>query len=249
MSLRDPRLAYDVLPVLLWTAGPDGACDYLNDRWTEFTGRAVSEMLGWGWTESLHPDDRDGFRARFTATLAARGPFRLEFRMLHQDGEYRWLLSQGEPIHGPSGEFLGYSGCSTDVTDRRTLEQRLAQHDRAGEIAQLAGGIAHDFNNLLTVIIGRTEVLRRRQDADARTCRDAGLILDAAETATKLTRQLLAFSRKQVLERRLLDVNAVVADMTQMLRQLIGEHIDVVVTHATHHAWAHADRAQVEQRS
>src|SRR5919106_4203856 len=72
MTLRDPRLGLDVLPVLLWTTGPDGACDYLNDRWTEFTGRPVSEMLGWRWSEYLHPDDREAFQAEYAAALASR---------------------------------------------------------------------------------------------------------------------------------------------------------------------------------
>ena len=146
MTLSDPRLGHDVLPVLLWTSGPDGKCDYLNARWTEFTGRPVSEMLGWRWIEYLHPDDRDGFQAEYASALAGRASLRHEFRMLHQDGEYRWLLGLGEPIRGSGGEFLGYSGCTIEVTDRRALEERLAQLDRAGEIAQLAGGIAHDFN-------------------------------------------------------------------------------------------------------
>jgi signal transduction histidine kinase/CheY-like chemotaxis protein len=129
--------------------------------------------------------------------------------------------------------------------EQRTHELLHAQKMQA--VGLLAGGIAHDFNNLLTVIIGRTEVLRRREPADSRTHRDAGLILEAAESATNLTRQLLAFSRKQILERRLLDLNGVVADMTQMLRQLIGEHINVVVYRSADRAYVNADRAQLQQ--
>jgi signal transduction histidine kinase/CheY-like chemotaxis protein len=130
------------------------------------------------------------------------------------------------------------------------IEQRtheFLQVQKMQAVGLLAGGIAHDFNNLLTVIIGRTQILQEREDIDARTRRDAGLVLGAAERAAGLTRQLLAFSRKQLLERRPLDLNRVVADMTQMLRQLIGEHIDVVVIPSTEDAWVHADRAQIEQ--
>jgi PAS domain S-box-containing protein len=131
MTLTDPRLAHGILPVLIWTAGPDGACDYLNDRWGEFTGQPLADMLGWKWVDSVHPDDRERLLAEYTTQVAARGPVRLEFRMLHQNGEYRWLLALGEPCPGPAGEFLGYSGCSTDPGARRSV---------AGRELALAGG-------------------------------------------------------------------------------------------------------------
>jgi two-component system cell cycle sensor histidine kinase/response regulator CckA len=130
------------------------------------------------------------------------------------------------------------------------VEQRTEQFMQAQKmqaVGLLAGGIAHDFNNLLTVIIGRTEVLCGRLAADTPVRRDAALILTAAERAATLTKQLLAFSRKQILERRVVDVNAVVSDMSQMLRQLIGENITVVVTLAPDACCVHADRAQLEQ--
>lgn len=247
MSLRDPRLAHDVLPVLLWTAGPDGACDYLNDRWTEFTGRAVSEMLGWGWTDSLHPDDRDGFHARFTATLAARAPFRLEFRMLHQDGEYRWLLSQGEPILGPAGEFLGYSGCSTDVTDRRTLEQRLVQLDRAGEIAQLAGGIAHDLNNLLTSILGHAGLLLDEGSLPPEARDDLAQIRQAADRAAILSRHLIAFGRRPAPAPQSLNLNQLVSSALSAIRQVVGTSIEVSHELADGLESALADPTRIEQ--
>jgi PAS domain S-box-containing protein len=247
MSLRDPRLAHDVLPVLLWTAGPDGACDYLNDRWTEFTGRAVSEMLDWGWTESLHPEDREGFYARFTASVAARAPFRLEFRMLHQDGEYRWLLSQGEPIHGPAGEFLGYSGCSTDVTDRRTLEQRLVQLDRAGQIAQLAGGIAHDFNNLLTSILGHVGLLLDEASLPPEAREDLARIRQAADRAAILSRHLLAFSRRLAPAPQSLDLNQLVSNALSAIRQVVGTAIEVSHELADGLEPALADPARIEE--
>ena len=247
MSQRDPRLAHDVLPVLLWTAGPDGACDYLNERWTEFTGRTVAEMLGWKWTESLHPDDREGFHAEYAAALAAKTPFRLEFRMLHQDGEYRWLLSQGEPIFGPEGEFLGYSGCSTDVTDRRTLEQRLVQLDRAGEIAQLAGGIAHDFNNLLTGILGHAGLLLDEGSLSPEAREDLAQIQQAADRAAILSRHLLAFSRRPPPAPQSLDLNQLVSSALSAIRQVVGPAIEVSHELAAGLEPALADSSRIEQ--
>jgi two-component system cell cycle sensor histidine kinase/response regulator CckA len=227
MTLRDPRLGLDVLPVLLWTAGSDGACDYLNDRWAEFTGRPVSEMLGWRWTEYLHPDDREAFRAEYAAAVASRSPLRNEFRMLHQDGEYRWLFGLGEPVTGPGGEFLGYGGCTIDVTDRRALEQRLAQLDRAGEIAQLAGGIAHDFNNLLTGILGHVGLLLDEASLSPEAREDLAQIRQAADRAASLSRHLLAFSRRPSPTPRSLDLNQLVSNTLSAIRQTVGTAIEV----------------------
>jgi two-component system cell cycle sensor histidine kinase/response regulator CckA len=247
MTQRDPRLAPDVLPVLLWTAGPDGACDYLNQRWTEFTGRTAGEMLGWRWTESLHPDDREGFHAEFASAVAARAPFRFEFRMLHQDGEYRWLLSLGEPILGPGGELLGYSGCATDVTDRRTLEQRLVQLDRAGEIAQLAGGIAHDFNNLLTGILGHVGLLLDEGSLPAEARDDLAQIRQAADRAAILSRHLLAFSRRPPPAPQSLDLNQLVSNTLSAVRQVVGTAIEVGHELAEGLEPALADPSRLEQ--
>jgi two-component system, cell cycle sensor histidine kinase and response regulator CckA len=227
MTLTDPRLAHDVLPVLLWTSGPDGACDYVNGRWMEFTGRPVSDMLAWKWTDFLHPDDRDSFQAEYAAAVAARAPLRLEFRMLHQDGEYRWLLGLGQPVYGSRGEFLGYAGCSTDVTDRRALEHRLTQLDRAGEIAQLAGGIAHDFNNLLTGILGHVGLLLDEGTLPAQAREDLAQIRQAADRAATLSRQLLAFSRRPAPAPQALDLNQVVLGTLSAIRQTVGPAIEV----------------------
>src|SRR5439155_711800 len=111
----------------------------------------------------------------------------------------------------------------------------------------LAGGIAHDFNNMLTVIFGRAQVLLDRLPHDARARGDADAIGEAAERAAALTRQLLAFSRQQRLERRTLDLNTAIVDMAKMLRRLIGENIGVVTTLARTAGWVNADRAQLEQ--
>jgi signal transduction histidine kinase/CheY-like chemotaxis protein len=204
-------------------------------------------MLGWGWIEFLHPDDREGFQTEYAAALAARAPFRYEFRVLHQDGEYRWLLSLGEPILRPGGEFLGYSGCSTDVTDRRTLEQRLAQLGRAGEIAQLAGGIAHDFNNLLTGILGHVGLLLDEGSLPLEAREDLDQIRQAADRAAILSRQLLAFSRQPPPAPQALDLNQVVSNSISAIRQVVGTAIEVRPQLADGLEPALADPSRIEQ--
>ncbi len=227
MTLLDPRLAYDSLPVLIWTAGADGACDYLNERWSELTGRPLSEMLRWGWVESLHPDDRDQFVAEYAEAVSGRAPIRMEFRMLHVDGEYHWFLGTGEPITGEDGTFLGYSGCTTDVTDRRALEQRLAQLGRTGEMTQLAGGIAHDFNNVITGILGHVALLLDESSLSPEAQEDLARIRQAADRAATLTRQLLSFSRRPHLSPRFLDLNQLVSGTQSAIRQVVGPAVEV----------------------
>ena len=226
MTPTDPRLAYGNLPVLIWTTGPDGACEYVNERWSEFTGRSPAEILGWAWLDRVHPDDRQRTEAEYTGALAARGPVRLEFRMLHQDGDYRWVLSVGEPCHLAGGEFIGYSGCTTDVTDRRALEERLAQVGRAGEIAQLAGGIAHDFNNLLTGILGHVTLLLDESSLSLEAREDLSQIRQAANRAATLSRHLLAFSRLPRLAPRSLDLNQLVSATISTIRQVVGSRVE-----------------------
>ena len=227
MTLTDPRLAYESLPVLIWTAGADGTCDYLNERWSEFTGRPVADMLGWGWLGGVHPDDRERVIAEYTGAVAARRPVRLELRMLHQDGEYRWFLGTGEPSYGAGGEFLGYSGCTTDVTDRRALEQRLAEIGRTGEVAQLAGGIAHDFNNLLTGILGHVTLLLDESSLSPEAREDLAQIQQATDRAATLSRHLLALSRRPHLAPRSLDLNQLISGMTSAIRQVVGTAVEV----------------------
>jgi PAS domain S-box-containing protein len=227
MTLTDPRLAYGSLPVLIWTAGADGTCDYLNERWSEFTGLPVADLLGWGWLERVHPDDRERLAAEYRGAVAARGPVRLEFRMLHQGGEYRWFLGTGEPCYAASGQFLGYSGCTTDVTDRRALEQRLAELGRTAEIAQLAGSIAHDFNNLLTGILGHVALLQDESSLAPEAREDLVQIRRAVDRAAALSRQLLAFSRRPHLAPRSLELNQLISGLLSAIRQVVGAAVEV----------------------
>ena len=148
----------------------------------------------------------------------------------------------------------GLSVYFRDITERKRSEEALRQSERQFRqaqkmeaVGQLAGGIAHDFNNLLTVIIGRGEMLLRRPECAGPARHDVELIQKTAERAADLTRQLLAFSRKQVLQPKVLDLNSVVTGMATMLRRLIGEHIDLVMQPGAGLGRVKADPAQIEQ--
>ena len=165
------RLSYDAVPVMIWTVTAEGTCDYVNARWLEFTGRTLGSDLARGWTDLIHPEDREGYLEQFGRAVAQREALRLEYRVRRNDGQYRWLLDVAVPSFGPGGEFRGLIGCSTDVTDRRQLEQRLVRAERVQAIGQLAGGIAHDFNNLLTGILGHVSLLQEEPGISPRVAR------------------------------------------------------------------------------
>jgi two-component system, cell cycle sensor histidine kinase and response regulator CckA len=243
----DDRPSYDALPAIVWTAGSDGACDYVNARWLEFTGRPAAAEHGEGWADRIHPDERDTSLEQVRQAVAHRLPIRLECRMQRHDGEYRWLLTEAVPRLGADGAFLGYIGFATDITDRRQLEQRLVRAERAEAIGQLAGGVAHDFNNLLTGIIGHVGLLREEPGLSELAHEDLAQIQRSADRAASLTRQLLAFSRRQVLAPRLLDLNEVVAGCLSTLRRLVGGRIQVVSIPTANLDPIVADPNQLEQ--
>ena len=159
----------------------------------------------------------------------------------------RWLSGAGRIHLGEHGEPVRGVGISLDVTERRTLEEQYQQAQKMEAIGRLAGGVAHDFNNLLTVILGYCELLLADLDPDDPRQADIGEIQKAGASAAGLTRQLLAFSRKQIIEPTLLDLNVVVADMRAMLGRLIGEDVKVVLGLRPELAPVKADRGQVEQ--
>jgi PAS domain S-box-containing protein len=238
---------YDALPVMLWTVAADGTCDYVNARWLEFTGRPLGAELGSGWTDRIHPDDRQASLEQFRKSLTQREPLRHEYRMRRYDDQYRWLLDVAVPRFDEEGGFRGLIGCSTDVTDRRQLEQRLVQAERAQAIGQLAGGIAHDFNNLLTGISGHVTLLLEEAGLSELAREDLAQIQRSAERAASLTRQLLAFSRRQVLAPRVLDLNELVAGCLTRLRQVAGPRVQVVTSPGAHLDPIVADPTQLEQ--
>ena len=151
------------------------------------------------------------------------------------------------PLRDPSAEVIGVIALLRDVTQQRNLEQQLAQSQKMEAIGQLAGGVAHDFNNLLTVIVGCSELaLEDFEPEDARRT-NVVEVLAAARNATLLTQQLLAFSRRQVIQPRPLQLNDIVANMNGVLRRLIGAEIELTAVLARDLGQVHADQSQLEQ--
>jgi two-component system, cell cycle sensor histidine kinase and response regulator CckA len=194
-----------------------------------------------------HPDDHAMVRRHVQEALTQGKPFSIEHQILLPDGSKRVIHEQAEVVRDGEGRAVRIRGTIQDITDRRELEQQLQQSQKIEAIGLLAGGIAHDFNNLLTVILGQCELLLRRLAPDGPLIKEAFEIQKAAEQAQRLTSQLLAFSRKQVLEPRVLDLNTEIQRMTDMLKRLIGEDIDLVLELEPQLGRVKADPGQLEQ--
>jgi len=178
---------------------------------------------------------------------AAAGGWQGEVRGIKADGsEFPVALTTG-PVRDESGQPVALVGVVRDLTREKALQVQLIQAEKLVSIGQLAGGVAHDFNNLLTVILGRCDLLLTRSPLEEPVRRGIDLISKTGQRAVTLTRQLLAFSRKQVLEPRVLDLNAVVPETAKMLERLIGEHIELVFRPAPDLGRVRVDPGQIEQ--
>ena len=193
----------------------------------------------------IHPEDKEVID-RAMAEAVRSGTYACEFRWLAADGEYRRLLDQGAYAPGPDGSSGEIVGAMLDVTERRSLEEQLAQSRKMETVGQLTGGVAHDFNNLLTVIIGNLDLLSRRTSADERLARNLDAMRYAAERGRSLTRQLLAFSRRQHLSPVALDVNELIVNFAPLLKQAIGEAIELKLDLSSDRLCAEVDPAHLE---
>jgi PAS domain S-box-containing protein len=139
------RALTESLPQLVWSATPHGACDYVSTQWTEYSGVPVSDLVGWGWLELLHPDDRGPIRKCWTDSVAERCPYDVEYRIHRSDGVYRWFKVRGVPVRDSAGEIIRWFGTCTDITDLKRAEEALRESEERfrGTFENAAVGIAH----------------------------------------------------------------------------------------------------------
>jgi len=241
----------DVITII----GSDGKVHYMSPSSEAIFGYSPDEVTGTQLRDFLHPEDRQQVLETIAELIEQPGKTAaIELRARHRDKT--WLHVESvltNLLREP--KVAGIVVNSRNITERkkaeealRDSEERLRQAQKMEAVGQLAGGVAHDFNNLLAVIIGYADLALRRVSADdEKTVRQIEEIKKAGDRAKSLTGQLLAFSRKQVLQPKVLDLNCVVRDLDKMLRRLIGEHIEMQTTLNANLGNVKADPGQIEQ--
>jgi len=210
-------------------------------------GYALADVTNANFSEVVHPDDRRLVAGLLEEVMQNPGqPVTSQFRARHKDGNWRWIEAivknlLSEPL--VRALVINYR----DITERRRLEEQFRQAQRMEALGTLAGGVAHDFNNLLTIISGYGQMMLDEPGIPERCRPNIEEILKASNRAAALTGQLLAFSRRQPAQAKIIDLNNLVGSMEKMLRRVIGEHIELVTGLSTGLGKVKADQPQVEQ--
>ena len=248
------RTLGDVALGFVWTVGADGCYEYVNRTWEEFTGSSCEELNAGGWQQFHHPDGLPEVERRWAAAFEGGTPFEMELRYRRRDGEYRWMLSRVVPVKDEEGRVGRWVGSSVDIDDlkqmeaaRRANEERLRQAQRLEAVGRLAGGVAHDLNNMLVAILVYSECVSEALPPGDPLREDVQAITEAAGRSAALTRQLLAFARRDLIEPRRFDLNVALRAAERMLRVAVGEAVDLELTLAPGELLAYADVSRIEQ--
>ena len=263
----------DSAPALMWVTAADGRLEFVNHWFETVFGLSFDKVRRDGWLSLVHPEERDRIGAARREVYAAKAGWGGELRVRDREGRERWLHAEGRP-RVLDGAFAGFICCAVDVTDahlaaealearvaertaelsaqveeRERVEATLHQMQRLEAVGQLTSGVAHDFNNLLTIVLGNSGLVERAARAgglDARTIGRIENIRSAAERGAALTQQLLAFSRKQRLATRVVDLNAMIGGMRPLLEGAIGNALTIELDLAGGLWPALVDQTQIE---
>jgi|GEM_PF-542380 len=219
------RQLADATPVMIWTTTASGEAEFQNRRLLAFVG---APLVGAGWIEFIHPDDRDRVVATVREAHEQQKNFQMELRMRRNDGEYRELFAEGGPRYGGSGTFEGFVGSAIDLTDRRRLERLLDEDRRLSSLGRLAATIAHEMNNVLMAIQPFAEVIRKNRTADALD-RAAGHIENAVQRGARITHEILRFANSSAPVLMPVDPLACLGAHHHELAAILGPGVNLVV--------------------
>jgi PAS domain S-box-containing protein len=230
------------MPAVLWTTDKDLRFTSSVGAGLEHLGLRTNQLVGTSVYDYFRTQDSE-----FGPIAAHRKALAGESVTYEMDWEKRAFESHVQALRDSEGQVIGVIGVALDITDRRQLADQLRQSQKMQAVGQLAGGVAHDFNNLLMVVKGHAELLLNRVPSSSPLRHSIEQVDRAADRAASLTRQLLAFSRMQVLQPRVLDLNEVVGGMTKMFSRVIGENIEMAFLPGSNLGRVKADPGQIEQ--
>jgi len=232
-EMRFRSAFYGAVPGMALTSA-DGRFLRVNRSLGDMLGYTVAELLGKSFQTVVHPDDLQGSQRLLETLMGGARPAQLEKRFVHKRGGTVWTYWSVSLLRDQQGGPLYFLSQIHDLSERKRTEEALRQSEellhkaqKMEAVGRLAGGVAHDFNNILTVISGYATMLSKKLEGDPTLRREADEIQASAERAATLTRQLLALSRKQLLNPKVLDLNTVVSGIEKMLRRLIGEDVEL----------------------
>jgi two-component system, cell cycle sensor histidine kinase and response regulator CckA len=241
------RAVANAAPLMIWTAGPDMRCTFVNKAWLDFTGRTPEEELGDGWTVNVHPDDVPLRRATYKDACDARRNIELEFRQRGADGEYRWVLGNGVPRFATNGQFIGYIGTVIDVTDLKHRRDEDAVRQKLENVGSLAAGIAHDFNNILGAILAQADLGLAEVAASVLPEDELESIRAVAIRGTGIGRQLMVYAGQESAINEPVDVSNLIDDMRELLKVAVSKHAVLTTELAREMPLVLANPAQLRQ--
>ena len=245
--LQQLNRAVEQSPVSVVITDSRGDIEYVNPKFTEVTGYTLAEVRGKN-PRILKSGEMpaEHYRELWTSITAGK-KWSGEFRNRRKDGTLFWEQASISALRDPSGAITHFLAVKEDVTVRKALEAQLAQAQKMESIGRLAGGVAHDFNNLLTVINGYCDLMQRRLNPADPLLGPLGHIRKAGDRAAELTRQLLAFSRKQIIQPKPMNLNDLITEAQDMLQRLVGEDVELAIRPAPGLGQAMVDRGQFHQ--
>jgi len=232
---------------VVWISNVEGFFVGDSSTWEAYTGQTPQEYMGWGWLDAIHPEDRELTAVAWRRAVEGKEFYYAEFRLRRHDGQYRRVTSRGVPVRNADGVMTEWVGTCTDVEDERRAADHLRQAQRIEAVGSLAGGLAHEVNNMMTAVIGFGGFVLKGLPEDHTNRSDVSEMVKAANRAAGVTRQLLAFTRQQVLQPSVLDLNLVVTDLTRMLNGFLGADVELAVRLDSQTGRVRADRGQLEQ--
>jgi PAS domain S-box-containing protein len=246
-SERQLRTLADSMPQLVWMAEPDGHVFWYNRRWFEYTGATADRMIGWGWQSVHDPAILPQVLDRWRASIHTGEPFEMEFPLRGANGEFRRFLTRVTPVRDEFGSIYRWYGTNTDIEDQKRAEETIRLKQRLESTGLLAGGIAHDFNNLLTGVLGGASLVLETTAVDDPNAPLLQAIVDSAERAAHLTRQMLAYAGKGSFIIRRLSLSEQVREIIGLLHAAIPKKVALQMELSDNRSFIEADPSQIQQ--